>query len=251
MPVLKRIARSARRVLALCAIAGFGRAASAQPSGEASATDSIAQLPVTEVPARRAGTELAIFLTGDGGFAELDKQVATVLADSGIAVVALDSRAYLWRRRTPAEIAADVARLARHYGVLWHRERFVLVGYSHGANLLPFLADQLPADIASHVSLLAMLGLGTGASFQFHFSDLFRDIHRSSDLPILPQLQKLRGQRMVCIYGVKEERSACRDADAALLQRHAVPGDHHFDRAYAAIGAAIATAARQPPNPGT
>ena len=200
-------------------------------------------LPLTEVPTRRPGDALAVFLTGDGGFAELDKQIAHVLADSGIAVVALDTRSYLWQRRTPDDVARDVARVARHYAAEWHRERIILAGYSHGADILPFATSRLPADVASRVSLLAFLGLGTGASFQFHFSDLLRDVHRPSDLPILPELGKLRGKPMLCIYGVEEDHSACRDADTTLIARHPLPGDHHFDRAYATIGGIIAAAA--------
>ena len=205
---------------------------------------SVRGLPLAEIPARRAGNAVAIFLTGDGGFAELDKQIAHVLADSGIGVVALDTRSYLWERRTPDETARDVARIARHYAALWHRERIILAGYSHGADILPFAADRLPADVASHVSLLAFLGLGTGASFQFHFADLLRDIRRKTDLPILPELQKLRGHSMLCIYGTEEDHSACRDADSTLIARHPLPGDHHFDRAYATIAGIILAASR-------
>lgn len=209
------------------------------------ADTAVRALPLTEIPAHRAGDAVAVFITGDGGFAELDREVAGVLADSGISVVALDTRAYLWHHRTPEETAADVARIARHYSTRWHRERLLLVGYSHGANLIPFVADHLPADVAPRIALFAMLGLGPGASFQFHMADLFRDIRRNTDLPVPPQLAKLRGRRMLCIYGADEPRSSCRDADSTLLARHALPGDHHFNRAYRAIGAIIVNAARR------
>lgn len=209
-----------------------------------STDSSVRGLPLAEVPARRAGNAVAVFLTGDGGFAELDKQIANVLADSGISVVALDTRSYLWQHRTPEEVARDVARVARHYAAEWHRQRIILAGYSHGANILPFAADRLPLDVASRVSLLAFLGLGPGASFQFHFADLLRDIRRKTDLPVLPELEKLRGHRMLCIYGSEEEHSACRGADSTLIARHSLPGDHHFDRAYATIAGIIAAGDR-------
>lgn len=217
----------------------------AQALAPNAADTAVRALPLTEVPARHAGDAVAIFLTGDGGFAELDHEVAGVLADSGISVVALDTRAYLWHHRTPEETAADVARIARHYSTRWHRNRVLLVGYSHGANLIPFVADRLPADVAPRITLYAMLGLGPGASFQFHMADLFRDIRRSSDFPIPPQLVKLRGRPMLCIYGTAETLSSCRAADSTLLARHALPGDHHFNRAYQAIGAIIVDAARR------
>jgi type IV secretory pathway VirJ component len=247
MPIVRPIFRLARCLTAAAPLAADAFLAAA-PLG-AQLPDppdaSVRGLPLTEVPARHPGDAVAVFLTGDGGFAELDRQIAHVLADSGIAVVALDTRSYLWQRRTPEETARDVARIARHYREAWGRERVVLVGYSHGADILPFVATRLPADLASHVTLLAMLGLGTGASFQFHFADLLRDIRRNSDLPIGPELEKLRGHRMLCIYGIEEDRSACRDADPALIARQPLPGDHHFDRAYAAIGALIATSVRR------
>jgi len=231
--------------LSLLVAALLPSALAAQAVAPAPADASVHGLPLIEIPTRRSGDALAVFLTGDGGFAELDKQIAQVLADSGIAVVALDTRAYLWQHRTPEETARDVARVARHYAEAWHRERIILAGYSHGADILPFAADRLPTDVASHVSLLAMLGLGTGASFQFHFADLLRDIRRKTDLPILPELQKLRGHPMLCIYGTEEDNSGCRDADSTLIARHPLPGDHHFDRAYATIAGIIAAAANR------
>jgi type IV secretory pathway VirJ component len=246
MPIARPVLHLARR-LTLAALAASALLAPAMVRAQQPdpADASVRGLPLTEIPARRAGDALAVFLTGDGGFAELDRQIANVLADSGIAVVALDTRSYLWQRRTPDETARDVARIARHYVAQWRRARLLLVGYSHGADILPFAADRLPADVASRVSLIAMLGLGPGASFQFHFADLLRDIRRKSDLPIAPELEKLRGHPMLCIYGTDEDHSACRDADPALITRHALPGDHHFDRAYATIGALIVAAARR------
>jgi type IV secretory pathway VirJ component len=239
-----RIACSIASLLAAAALSAPAAIRAQSPA--AIAADTVVHgLPLTEVPARRAGDAVAVFLTGDGGFAELDKQVANVLSDSGIGVVALDTRSYLWRKRTPDETAADVARIGRAYLAHWHRSRVLLVGYSHGANLIPFIANRLPADVAPRVALLAMLGLSSGASFQFHFADLFRDIARSTDLPIAPQLVKLRGLPMLCICGKEEDHSPCRDADAAVIARHELPGDHHFDRAYRTIGDIIVAAARR------
>lgn len=247
MPIARRLLHFADRLTRATVVVAFACfapiALRAQLPDPADA--STGGLPLTEVPARRPGDALAIFLTGDGGFAELDRQIAHVLADSGIAVVALDTRSYLWQRRTPDETAHDVARIVRHYAAEWHREKILLAGYSHGADILPFAASRLPADVAPRVALLAMLGLGTGASFQFHFADLLRDIQRKSDLPIGSELEKLRGHPMLCIYGTEEDRSACRDADPALITRRALPGDHHFDRAYAAIATMLVGSLRR------
>ena len=213
--------------------------------GAAPDTVPVRGLPLVEAPSSRPGRLLAIFLTGDGGWAMLDRSVARVLTDSGIAVVGFNSRSYVERRRTPDEAARDLARVARHYLASWHRDRLLLVGYSRGADLLPFVATRLPQDLRSATVGLAMLGLARTASFQFHLVDLFRDIERPGDPAILPEIQRLRGTPMLCVFGTGEERSACRDADPSLIARYSREGDHHFDGAYGAIGEIIVAATRR------
>jgi type IV secretory pathway VirJ component len=56
-----------------------------------------------------------------------------------------------------------------------------------------------------------------------------RDVKRSTDLAVAPELAALRGARMLCVYGRDEKESACRDADSTLLERIERPGKHHFD----------------------
>ena len=222
-----------RRVMAVVALACLASTACAQSSG----------LPLVEVPARGAATgTLAIFLSGDGGWAEIDRGIADGLAARGVGVVGLDARAYLMERKSPEQAAADVAGIARDYAARWGARRLVLLGYSRGATVVPFVATRLPADVRARVALIAMLGLETTANFQFHWVDMARDVRRPDDLPVLPEIERLRGARMLCVYGTGEKDSACRIADASLVTRVARPGNHHFDGNWAAIAAAIAGA---------
>jgi len=47
------------------------------------------------------GESFAILATGDGGWAELDRELAHRLAAADLPVVGWNSRAYYWTRRTP------------------------------------------------------------------------------------------------------------------------------------------------------
>ena len=62
----------------------------------------------------------------------------------GIPVVGLDSLRYFWKARTPASAAADIDRALRYYLAHWKKQRALLVGYSQGANVLPFIVNRLP-----------------------------------------------------------------------------------------------------------
>jgi type IV secretory pathway VirJ component len=148
------------------------------------------------------------------------------------------------RRRSPEEAAADVARVARAYLARWQGAtagggRLLLVGYSRGADLLPFVAARLPADLRARVRLVAMLGLAHTANFQFHWSDVVKDTRRPDDRPTGPELEKLRGMRLLCVYGTEEKDSGCRDADSTLVTRVARLGAHHFDKNYGALAELI------------
>ena len=223
------------------------RAAPAPPAPAPAAADTtaLAGLPLVELPPAApggpaAGT-LAIVLTGDGDWAELVQGVARTLADGGAGVVGLKARAYLTGApRTPDATAADVARIARAYLARWGARRLALVGYSRGADLLPFVASRLPADLRDRVAVVAMLGLAPTTSFEFHWSDLVRDTARPTDLPVAPELVRLRdavrGARLLCVYGTAERASGCRDADPSLVTRVARAGEHHFDGDFPALG---------------
>ncbi len=204
-------------------------------------TSALRDLPLVEVPgAQPGGNTLAVLLTGDGDWASVDRQLAAELSRRGIALVGFESRSYLRaKRRTPDATARDVARVLQHYLPAWHRERVVLIGYSRGADLLPFVVNRLPADLRQHVARVAMIGLANHASFEFHWVDLLSDTSRPTDLPILPELQRLRGTSMVCVYGVDEEDSLCRSAPARLVKKFTHEGGHRFKGDYRALADVI------------
>lgn len=204
----------------------------------ADTTTNVRDLPIIELRAARpVSTSLAIILSGDGGWADIDQSVGERLRAHGVDVVGVDMRSYLrGGHRTPAGIGADVSRIARRYTALWQRKGVALVGYSRGSDLAPFAATHLAPDIRQRLTLIAMLTLLERASFVYHFSDLWRTTSDKDATPILPEIEQLRGVPILCIYGRKEKESLCRTAPAGLMTTIAREGEHHFDGNYDALG---------------
>ena len=201
----------------------------------------LAGLPVIEVPATGAGDTFAIILSGDGGWAGLDKKVAAVLAESNIPVAGLDSLRYFWSKRTPAGLSIDLDRMIRYYTTHWRRKKVVLIGYSQGADVLPFAIPRLPAATRKTIALNALLGLGEQAQFEFHFSDWLGS--GEEGLPIAPELAKLDAVTL-CIYGEDEEDSLCRTTKHDRMRSVQLPGGHHFDGDYRRLAQIIMDAIR-------
>jgi type IV secretory pathway VirJ component len=202
------------------------------------------RLPTTP-PA--AGEGFAIFLTGDGGWAALDREVATRLAAADLPTIGWDSRAYYWTRRTPEEAAADLSRLIRRFRDEWKRPQVVIIGYSRGADVLPFLVNRLPAGDMAAVRLVVLLGPGRNIDFEFHLSDFVHDPDPKTALAVPPEIVRLRGRPLLVIYGDKDESSCAPELPADVGRLEKVPGDHHFARDYDRLAKLILDAAKLPP----
>jgi type IV secretory pathway VirJ component len=205
------------------------------------------------VPAAGTPTTLAVIFSGDGGWASLDREVGDALAAAGIGVVGVNSLSYFWTKRTPDGAAADLARVLRHYRTAWHTTRVLLIGYSRGADVLPFLASRLPDDLRASVALVALLGPGRTTDFEFHLTDWLGGDDPEA-LPIGPEVARLAGLRVLCVQGADEDDSLCPTLDATRARRFELPGGHHFGGDYRVIAERIlseADAAAAQPSPGT
>jgi len=213
---------------------------SAQSPSSGKAVDDVNGLPLHIVETKAPSPiTMALMLTGDGGWASIDRRIAGDFAARGVPVVGLDSRSYLKNERSPEETARDVARIIRKYTSTWAAQRVAIVGYSRGADMAPFVVNRLPADLRRQISLVALLGPAERANFQFHWADLLSDHSRPSDRPILPELERLRGTPVLCVYGKDEKESLCRLADTSAVRVNQRSGNHHFDGDYDAIASVI------------
>ena len=196
----------------------------------------LSDLPIVEVPAAGSGHRFAVLLSGDGGWAGIDKSLGAAIAAQGIPVAGFDSLRYFWSARTPDQLAADLDRIIRYYAARWGRADVLLVGYSQGADVLPFAMNRLPPATRARVRLTALLGPGQKASFEFHLTNWMGP---SGDLPIAPEARKLSAASTVCIYGVEEKDSLCPELSPDHARAMPLTGGHHFGGQYEALAGQI------------
>jgi type IV secretory pathway VirJ component len=201
----------------------------------------VSDLPLVELPAAGAARDvLAIMLSGDGGWAGLDKEVARELDGHGVSVVGWDSLRYFWDARTPAGAARDLDRVIRHYAHAWRKSQVLLVGYSQGADTLPFMVNRLPDGSRRLVEATALVAVSDEAFFEFHVSHWLGT--PTGGRPTEPELSNGRLGPVACIYGRDEKESPCRRSRGARFHEVALSGGHHFDGDYAGVAQAILAA---------
>jgi type IV secretory pathway VirJ component len=186
---------------------------------------------------------VAIFLSGDGGWRDIDRQIGEALSRSGVSVVGVDALRYFWRERTPEETARDLERLIAYYTARWARPKVLLIGYSFGADVLPFAVNRLPPQVRRQVQLISLLGFATVADFEIRIAGWLGG-HGDSALPTLPEIHRIDGTKIQCIYGDEEDDTGCTAPELAQADRLKMPGGHHFGGDYETVTRAILKAAR-------
>jgi type IV secretory pathway VirJ component len=204
----------------------------------------IADIPLLELPAEGSSDLFAVMLTGDGGWRRIDAKVTDPLRRQGIPTVGFIASSYFRTRRTPEESACALDRVIRAYGLRWHKSKVILIGYSRGAGALPFMISRLSADTRRTVKVTALLGLEPWIDFKYNPWWTLGYFHKEPQFAVLPEVQKLRGENVLCVYGEKEPETLCRKLDPSQFKIVRQPGGHHFAGRYAEVAEAIVSAAR-------
>ena len=213
-----------------------------EPQSQTAVADTgiVKGLPLVEVPDVKADRDvLAVIISGDGGWASIDRQLGDYFSSQGIPTVGLNSLKYFWVRRTPDSAAIDLQRIIDHYSTVWQKKKLLLVGYSRGADVLPFMANRLPQDIKARVLAVALLGLEDSVDFKFHLSDWLGGSSNKEALPVKPEVEKLAGMKVLCFCGESEDNSLCLRLDTTVVKAVRMGGGHHFGGNYKTIAEII------------
>jgi type IV secretory pathway VirJ component len=213
------------------------RLASGAPATSISISAAL-DLPLTIVPATGPARQtFAVMFSGDGGWSGLDQEMADGLARRGIPVVGWNSLSYFWTKRTPEEAASALNTVIEHYATAWSRPQVTLVGYSFGADPLPFLVNRLPPATRAKVRLVTLMGPEGTAEFEFQPGDWLGV--SGASLPTKPEIARMIGVKLLCVYGADETDSLCPTLPRAEAEALTMPGGHHFSGKYDDIAAAV------------
>jgi len=206
---------------------------------EAPADNDVSDLPLIELRAAQPTDLLAIVISGDGGWRDLDKTMALALQHDGVSVVGIDSLRYFWSEKSPQRTASDIARVIRTYSARWHTSHVALVGYSFGADVMPFAYNRLPDAARAQVSYISLMGFAPSADFQIRVTGWLGMPASDKAMNVKPELAKLPPAMVQCIYGEKEEDTLCPTLTKTGMEVVKLPGDHHFGGDYDALARRI------------
>jgi type IV secretory pathway VirJ component len=185
----------------------------------------LTQLPLKEFPASGASDYFVLLYTGDGGWKSLALNLASFFQGKNIPVVGIDVRKYFWTKRDQSEICYSLKVLIEHYLTSWHKSKVVVIGYSFGAEVLPFAVSELTSDLTSDIEKIIMIAPGRKAEFEVTFGSML-DMS-GNGLLISSELSKINSKKFYIICDDNED-ALCNGLDKQY-DTCVLKGGHHFD----------------------
>lgn len=192
-------------------------------------------LPLTVAWPERAHA-VDIFVSGDGGWADLDDGVAQRLAAKGIAVVGWNTLRYFWSEKTPRAFADDLARLVT---VLPNDLAVFAGGYSFGAETVPVAVAGADDPALTRITGLTLLAPGPYAAFEVSPLDWIRTGTQPTEHPVAAAIERA-ARPVLCISSSDDASSGCPKDLRAGYTRDLIPGGHHFGSDYETLASKIA-----------
>jgi type IV secretory pathway VirJ component len=199
----------------------------------------VSDLPLIELRAEHPGSMLAIVVSGDGGWRDLDKTIAHALYDEGVSVIGVDSLRYFWSAKSPEQTAFDFDRVIQTYSARWHIKSVALIGYSFGADVLPFAYNRLPKPVRDKISIMSLLGFAEGADFEIRVTGWLGMPASEKALPAYPEIAKVPPGLVQCFYGEDEADTMCPALAKMGVAVIPTPGGHHFGGDYGHLARVI------------
>ncbi len=171
---------------------------------------------------------IAVLFSGDGGWYGLEQNIANHLSDSGISTIGIDTRKYFWKRKDPEITTNDIESIFKYYGKEWNKSQFMLIGYSQGAEIVPFVLARLPEAIKSKVVSSVMLSPEATTDFEVHISNMVGLGNKQNTYDVISEISGIKNTRQICIFGEKENTDVPELFKGTQVETAFIPGDHHY-----------------------
>ncbi|MDE3211598.1 MAG: virulence factor family protein [Bacteroidota bacterium] len=185
-------------------------------------------LPITSWDQSTRDKPLVLYLSGDGGINRFSTDLCENIHDNGFEVYALNSRSYFYSRKTPDETAEALGSFLNEKLNGRPNQQVVLIGYSFGADVLPFILNRLQAPLHDKVLVTFLVASSGSTDFEIHWADILGGNSRRS-MDVVSEINKVGAERLVIISASDDRNLDINRITLSKYTREVLPGGHHFD----------------------
>ncbi|MEO8582615.1 MAG: AcvB/VirJ family lysyl-phosphatidylglycerol hydrolase [Flavitalea sp.] len=169
-----------------------------------------------------------LYISGDGGFNEFSTGLCNAIHRRGYSVAAVNAKSYFWNKKTPEKTTADITSTLEKKFVNRKNQQLILVGYSFGADVMPFIVNRLPGEIKNKLLSVILLSPSTSTDFEVHWTDMFSS-NRKRSMDVIAEMNKMEQLKTITIIGVNENHFPIEEIRLKNYTNEILPGGHDFD----------------------
>jgi type IV secretory pathway VirJ component len=171
---------------------------------------------------------LVFYISGDGGYTSFTEGVCTAINKAGYKITALNSKSYFDDQKTPQQTTNDIVSYLNDQFSKRKDQRFIFVGYSFGADIVPFVANLLPDTVKKKLVSVVLLSPSTSTDFETHIWDMLGgNKKRSRD--VVTEINKMGALKTAIIYGADDTDFPFNKILLKNYSNNKLLGGHHFD----------------------
>lgn len=182
------------------------------------------------------------FVSGDGGVKGFTLSLCKAIHDDGYTIASLDARSYFWDKKTPEETTRDIASYVAGILKSTSNHQWVMVGYSFGADITPFVVNRLPDSLKNQLNRVILLSPSTSTDFEIHLSDML-GIGKKRSLDVVNEINRLDKQPTALLFGEDETEFPSNKITLSNYQQETIKGGHHFDGNYKTVANLVSSMA--------
>ena len=176
----------------------------------------------------KAVLPLVLYLSGDGGFNSFSNKLCELIAGVGYTVAAIDSKTYFWKKKSPSEIAADVSNTLKNVLLARQNMHLFVVGYSFGADAVPFIINRLDPVIKKNLKSVVLLEPSVSTDLEIHIADILGRSNTKRSLDVIAEINRMGAVKTGVILGDDEADFPIQKITLKIFTKKYLSGGHHF-----------------------
>jgi type IV secretory pathway VirJ component len=184
-------------------------------------------LPLSFYTSADTTKPLIFYVSGDGGFNKFSTSLMQALNKDGYTVIGLNAKDYFWSKKKPQEAATAIETAINGFNKQWKKENIVLIGYSFGADVAPFLLTHFSAALSNKIAHLVLLSPSAKTDFEIHVMQMF-GWGKEEGESVPKEINKII-KPLTIIVGDDENEFPFDQLTIKNKQVIKMPGGHHYD----------------------
>ena len=168
------------------------------------------------------------YISGDAGFNTFSKTFAQELHRYGYDVFALNTKKYFWEKKTPLKASQDSENFLKQITRNRINKKIIIVGYSYGADVVPFIYSRFDADFQKNIQQLIIIGPSKVNDFEIHLEEYITG-NQQYGFSVIHEINQLQHVPFTLVVSDFENKYFPRkEITLKNYQFLHLAGDHHF-----------------------